>query len=121
MGGSVWVKSGLEKPSNFRDITPGLARRIAGNLSFAQKLSLRIRGSVYLDQLSLDEWPGKVPIYLFKCDFHGFEINYPYGYDEILMCTECLVEHRALSPDPSRYFPSEPVESRKKSVPVISN
>lgn len=127
MADNIWVKAGLKRPTNFYDITPEMARMIAGNLNFIQKLSLSIKGSVHLDNLLFNGWPGKVPLYLFKCDFHGFEINYPYGYGEILMCTECFVEHNCWSPDLSMNFSDNFKANEKsdgdeeKTVPVISN
>ena len=97
MGVTIWDKSGIKKPSVLRDITPEMARKIAESLNYIQKLSLKIMGLVYLDELVFNEWPGKAPLYLFKCNLHGFEINYPAGYNKILTCIECLKDINILN------------------------
>jgi hypothetical protein len=63
---------------------------IISNLSSLQRIILRIRGSVFLETISLRGWTDKLPLYLFKCDKHGYQVSYPTGYMMVLYCPKCL-------------------------------
>ena len=62
------------------------------NLSFSQKLWLRIFGSVYVEHRKKNSWNKAIPHYLAKCKIHGFYISHLHGVDEYLLCPECLEE-----------------------------
>jgi hypothetical protein len=74
---------------NINEITPNLIQKIVGNLNFIEKLILRIRGSLFIDNIKFEGWSRELPLYLFKCNHHGYELNYPQGYDRILICLDC--------------------------------
>jgi hypothetical protein len=59
-----------------------------------QKIMLRNRGyiKVYKKIIS-DELGGKLPLYVFLCEKHGLQMGHPSGYNEILLCEECLKEN----------------------------
>lgn len=61
-------------------------------LTFIQKIKLRIFGHVYLEHRHLPGWSGPLPFYAFKCSKHGIVENYPYGRKEKLHCPVCLNE-----------------------------
>ena len=62
------------------------------NLSFSQRLRLRIFGSVYVEHRKKNSWNKALPHYLAKCKKHGYFIDYPHGRYEKLVCPECLEE-----------------------------
>ena len=62
-------------------------------LSLLQRLTLQIRGYVYLFHAKKDGWKGKLPFYLVKCKRHGvFFIDYPHGYRGYFNCPVCMKE-----------------------------
>src|SRR4030042_5694226 len=67
---------------------------IISNLSALQRIILRIRGSVFLEAISLRGWTEKLPLYLFKCDKHGYQISYPTGHMMVLYCSKCFHEEQ---------------------------
>jgi len=59
-----------------------------------QKIMLRNRGYIKVNKNVIsDELGGKLPLYIFFCDKHGLQIGHPSGYNEILLCEECLKEN----------------------------
>jgi hypothetical protein len=65
---------------------------IVSGLSFFQLLMLMIQGSVLIANLKLDGWRDKIPIYLFKCEKHGYQLTYPQGHMMRIMCPKCAKE-----------------------------
>jgi len=63
---------------------------IVSGLSFFQLLILMIQGSVLIANLRLEGWRAKIPIYLFKCDKHGYQISYPQGHKMRIICPKCV-------------------------------
>lgn len=58
-----------------------------------QKIMLRNRGYIKVDKKIIsDELGGKLPLYVFLCEKHGLQMGHPSGYNEILLCEECLKE-----------------------------
>ena len=59
-----------------------------------QKIMLRNRGYFKVDKNVIsDELGGKLLLYIFLCEKHGLQIGHPTGYNEILLCEECLKEN----------------------------
>jgi hypothetical protein len=65
---------------------------IVSGLSFFQLLMLMIQGSVLIANLKLDGWRDKIPIYLFKCEKHGYQLTYPQGHMMRIICPKCAKE-----------------------------
>ena len=66
-----------------------ILKSLSSKISSYQILKLRLSGSVYIGDFKLPGWSGELPFYAFKCDEHGFVVNYPEGHDEILRCPFC--------------------------------
>lgn len=60
------------------------------NLSIFERVELFIKGKLYIDEVELEGCSRKLPLYLFKCEFHGYELNYPHGFNNNLICNDCL-------------------------------
>ena len=60
------------------------------NLSFSQRLKLRIFGSVYVEHRKTNSWNKALPHHIAKCKIHGYFIDYPHGRAEDLRCPECM-------------------------------
>ena len=67
---------------------------VISNLSSLQRVILRVRGSVFLEAISLRGWTEKLPLYLFKCSKHGYQISYPTGHMMVLYCPKCFHEEQ---------------------------
>lgn len=61
-------------------------------LSYGQRLSLKIRGRVFLRYEVRDDWIRPLPIYAANCDRHGVYEDYPHGWNEKLECPLCLLK-----------------------------
>jgi hypothetical protein len=64
--------------------------KIISNLNLFQLIILGITGSVLIDRISFDGWKSKLPFYILKCPKHGYQISYPSGFNEALICPKCL-------------------------------
>ena len=93
MSGLLEGRLGARHPQNMSEITPQIVEKIMENLSFIQILTLRIRGSLFINNVKFDGWSGELPLYLFKCDLHGYELNYPIGHMKRLLCPICIEEN----------------------------
>jgi len=62
---------------------------IISGLNFFQLIILMIQGSVLIANLKLEGWRDKIPIYLFKCDKHGYQLTYPQGHMRMIRCPKC--------------------------------
>ena len=84
----------IKTTKNFEisNITPELIEKIVNGLTFFQKITQRILGYVFIDNLLIEGWKEKTPFYLFKCERHGYKLNYPHGHEMNLLCPECLKE-----------------------------
>ena len=70
--------------------------RIVAGLSFFERLELRHRGSVKIGEYRLDGWSCALPVYLFRCDVHGYQGSYANGHDMLLICPVCNRERRGI-------------------------
>lgn len=66
---------------------------ILSNLNIFDKILLKIHGETFLAMVELEGWKGKLPLYLFKCSKHGYQVNYPSGYRSHLICLQCINEN----------------------------
>jgi hypothetical protein len=66
-----------------------ILKSLSSKISSYQILKLRLSGSVYIGDFMLPGWSGELPFYAFKCEEHGFVVNYPEGHEEILRCPFC--------------------------------
>jgi hypothetical protein len=110
MKGFIEGRLGVTKPKNIIEINPGLIQKVVEKLNIVQRLNLKIWGSVFVDNVKFGGWTESVPIYLFKCDIHGYELNYPSGHGMNLLCLDCIRERLEKLPDASKmihekYFP----------------
>lgn len=62
---------------------------IQSNLSLFQLLKLRLLGHVFVGYYKKPEWITPLPIFAFRCRFHGIQSDYPHGYSNSLYCYEC--------------------------------
>ena len=81
---------GLLSAMNLYQINPEMLLMIMSSLSILQFLTLMLRGSVLLDWIRLQNWREKMPIYLMKCEKHGFQLTYPSGFQGRLVCPVCV-------------------------------
>jgi len=66
---------------------------LINKMSLFQKFILRNKGYIKLEKRLLgDDYRDELPMYLFTCEKHGFQIGYQSGYNEILLCPDCLKE-----------------------------
>jgi len=70
---------------------------ITSGLNFIDRLALKYRSSVKIGEYMLEGWSKRLPLYLFKCDEHGFQISFPVGYNELLVCPLCIDEKSRVS------------------------
>jgi len=66
-------------------------KEIFKNLTFFQKLKLRIFGNIELFENN-PYGTGTLKYYGFICNKHGFTVNYPMGHYENLQCYACIKE-----------------------------
>ncbi len=58
-------------------------------LSLAQRLQLKVTGTVPTERRNRPVWRGELQFYAFKYPVHGLVGNHPQGYREVLVCPEC--------------------------------
>jgi len=63
-------------------------------LSLWQRIVLRINGYVFLRKEEREGWTDYLPIYLVKCDKHGYFEDYPHGHREYFICPKCEEESK---------------------------
>jgi len=62
---------------------------MGNELSWIQKLKLKISGRVYIEHQKRPRWNNPLPFYAFRCPEHGIVIDYPHGFNSRLDCPEC--------------------------------
>jgi hypothetical protein len=77
----------VEEKISSRD---AILRDLASNLSSYHILKIRLSGSVFIGNFRLPGWSDELPFYAFKCEKHGFVVNYPTGYEQRLICPFCV-------------------------------
>jgi len=63
------------------------------NLPFWKYLVLRLVGRVYLERRRYPGWRDTAPFYIFRCPRHGFILDYPHGWGQVLYCKLCEEEY----------------------------
>ena len=80
---------GLLNVISLQQINAESITQLVSGLSFFQLIILMISGSVLIANMKLEGWRDKIPIYLFKCDKHGYQLSYPQGHQMIIRCPKC--------------------------------
>ncbi len=60
-------------------------------LSFIQRVKLRLFGIVFTERRARPGWKGSLPFYAFECPVHGVVEDYPHGYRGVLRCPQCAI------------------------------
>lgn len=81
-----------ETDTEIIDEISDVSQPLEGNrdLSFIQKLTIRVFRMVYVGEIQEEGWNKALPNYAFKCPVHGLQFNYPSGWNKILKCPECF-------------------------------
>jgi len=58
-------------------------------LSWVQRLILRLSGRVYVEHRTRSGWRGPIAFFAFRCPEHGTVIDYRHGFNNRLECPEC--------------------------------
>jgi len=72
------------------------AEKASSNLSFWQRLRLRLGKKIFIGEELHEGWNGYLPFYLFLCSVCGhYAKDYPHGFypDEQLYCLFCGKGH----------------------------
>jgi hypothetical protein len=90
MDSKVLAGLGLMSIMSLNQINAETILMIVSSLSLLQFLSLTIRGSLFIDWVRFEGWKGKLPLYIIKCPIHGYQLTYPNGHSESLVCPKCV-------------------------------
>ena len=71
-----------------KDIIPSLKK-----LNLWQNFKIRAFGSIFINNVQLEEWKDLLPFYAFRCHKHGTQIGYPSGWRNTLSCPLCYKEN----------------------------
>ena len=71
-------------------------RRETITLPLWKYLVLRLVGRVYLERRRYPDWRDMAPFYIFHCPRHGFILDYPHGWGQVLYCKLCEQEQNTL-------------------------
>ena len=63
-------------------------------LNLIERIKMLLNGYLYVGHEKLEGWKEPVPFYVFKCPKHGYVKTYRMGYNESLICPECLKESK---------------------------
>ena len=81
---------GLVSVMSLHQVNADTMLTIISSLSLLQLLMLKIRGSVLIDRVRLEGWKRNLPFYVIKCPKHGYQLSYPNGYNDVLICPKCV-------------------------------
>jgi hypothetical protein len=81
---------GLIGAMNIRQVNAETINILVSSLNFLQIVVLTLRGSVLIDWVRFEGWKGKLPLYIIKCPYHGYQLTYPSGFGTILKCPKCI-------------------------------
>ena len=62
------------------------------NLTPWRRVVARLLGRCRVGDIKLNGWSSELPLYAFHCKKHGYQLDYPHGYNGRLDCPECWVE-----------------------------
>ena len=88
--GKVLASLGLFGIISLNQINSETILVILSSLSLFQLLVLKLRGCVLVDYLHLTGWKMSLPFYLIRCSKHGYQMTYPSGHDNNLICPKCV-------------------------------
>ena len=75
---------------SFAQINAEHLLNVVSSLSFFQLAILMITGSFLVTNIRFEGWLDKLPLYLFKCKKHGYQLSYPHGHKKDLICQKCF-------------------------------
>ncbi len=61
-------------------------------MNFIDRLRFKQGEPVKIGDFRLEAWKDKLPLYLFKCNVHGYVIDYPNGHFMRFICPFCFNE-----------------------------
>ena len=74
---------------SFHQINAEHLLNVVSSLTFFQLAILMITGSILITNIRFEGWLDKLPLYLFKCEKHGYQLSYPHGFKKNLRCQKC--------------------------------
>jgi hypothetical protein len=86
---------GLVSALTLHQVSPEIINQIVAGLSLVKLATLMINGSVLIDLLKFEGWKDKLPFYLIKCEKHGYQLSYPTGFMNSLLCPKCIQNHNS--------------------------
>lgn len=92
MDSRILASLGIISALTLQQVNPDVIHQIIVGLSLLQFITLIIKGSVLVDWIKLEGWRDKIPFYLIKCKKHGYQLNYPSGFNKVLICPKCIKE-----------------------------
>jgi hypothetical protein len=81
---------GLMSVMSLSQVNAETMLKIISSLTLLQFLVLKIRGSVLVDWVRFDSWKRSLPFYILKCPVHGYQLSYPHGFNDVLLCPKCV-------------------------------
>jgi hypothetical protein len=90
MASKLLAGLGLSSIVKMEQISSDTILRIVSNLNILEIVVLCVFGSVLIDRIMLQGWKEKIPFYLIKCPHHGYQLSYPSGFEQNLICPRCL-------------------------------
>jgi hypothetical protein len=81
---------GIVSAISLTSMNPETILKIVSSLNLVQLIMLGIQGSVLIDWISFDGCKNKLPFYVIKCPKHGYQLSYPNGHNDVLICPKCL-------------------------------
>jgi hypothetical protein len=90
MNSKLLAGLGLMSVMSLSQVNAETMLTIVSSLSLLQFLILKIRGSVLIDWVRFEGWKKSLPFYVLRCPIHGYQLSYPNGYNDILICPKCV-------------------------------
>ncbi len=89
MESKLLASAGIVSALSLTRIGPDMILQLVSGLNPIELLVLAISGSVLIGHTSFGSRK-KLPFYLIKCPKHGYQLSYPTGFDQILLCPKCI-------------------------------
>ena len=66
-------------------------------LRLLEKLKIQLQGHIFVGNEQNEGWKSPIPVYMFRCQKHGYVKNNAKGYRKRLECPQCLEEIKVKS------------------------
>ena len=53
------------------------------------RFRIHLFGRVWVGEMRLSGWSGPISLYAFHCEKHGYQLDYPHGFNDRLDCPDC--------------------------------